>query len=42
MGSLLQVMKINPEKKQIDSFVASDFDLTGYDPHKKIEMKMAV
>jgi dihydrofolate reductase/thymidylate synthase len=36
------VMKINPEKKQIDSFVASDFDLTGYDPHKKIEMKMAV
>ncbi|KAG7579338.1 Dihydrofolate reductase-like domain superfamily [Arabidopsis thaliana x Arabidopsis arenosa] len=36
------VLKINSEKKQIDSFVAADFDLTGYDPHKKIEMKMAV
>ncbi|XP_010516792.1 PREDICTED: bifunctional dihydrofolate reductase-thymidylate synthase 1-like [Camelina sativa] len=36
------VLKINPEKKQIDSFVAADFDLVGYDPHKKIEMKMAV
>ncbi|XP_010467360.1 PREDICTED: bifunctional dihydrofolate reductase-thymidylate synthase 1-like [Camelina sativa] len=36
------VLKINPEKKQIDSFVAADFDLIGYDPHKKIEMKMAV
>ncbi|KAL1192293.1 Bifunctional dihydrofolate reductase-thymidylate synthase 1 [Cardamine amara subsp. amara] len=36
------VLKINSEKKQIDSFVAADFDLLGYDPHKKIEMKMAV
>lgn len=42
MGSLLQVLKINPEKKHIDSFVATDFDLIGYVPHKKIEMKMAV
>uniref|UniRef100_M4D9B9 Bifunctional dihydrofolate reductase-thymidylate synthase n=1 Tax=Brassica campestris TaxID=3711 RepID=M4D9B9_BRACM len=32
---------INAEKKDIDSFVADDFDLIGYEPHKKIEMKMA-
>ncbi|GAB4837885.1 hypothetical protein Ancab_039831 [Ancistrocladus abbreviatus] len=36
------VLKINPEKKNIDSFVAADFKLIGYDPHRKIEMKMAV
>nr|GMC87549.1 bifunctional dihydrofolate reductase-thymidylate synthase-like [Ipomoea batatas] len=36
------ILKINPEKKDIDSFVASDFKLIGYDPHQKIEMKMAV
>ncbi|CAO2815025.1 unnamed protein product [Amaranthus hypochondriacus] len=36
------VLKINPDKKNIDSFVASDFMLVGYDPHQKIEMKMAV
>ncbi|XP_058087236.1 bifunctional dihydrofolate reductase-thymidylate synthase-like isoform X2 [Magnolia sinica] len=36
------VLKINPEKKDIDSFVAADFTLVGYDPHQKIEMKMAI
>lgn len=36
------ILKINPEKKNIDSFVAADFELMGYDPHEKIEMKMAV
>uniref|UniRef100_A0A7N0T8U2 Bifunctional dihydrofolate reductase-thymidylate synthase n=2 Tax=Kalanchoe fedtschenkoi TaxID=63787 RepID=A0A7N0T8U2_KALFE len=36
------VLKINPEKKDIDAFVAADFTLLGYDPHQKIEMKMAV
>ncbi|KAL4198877.1 hypothetical protein AMTRI_Chr03g142250 [Amborella trichopoda] len=36
------VLKINPLKKDIDSFVGEDFQLLGYDPHKKIEMKMAV
>lgn len=36
------ILKINPEKKDIDSFVADDFTLIGYDPHQKIEMKMAV
>lgn len=35
-------LKINPEKKDIDSFVAADFKLIGYHPHQKIEMKMAV
>lgn len=38
----LQILKINSEKKDIDSFVASDFELIGYNPHQKIEMKMAV
>ncbi|KAK2966011.1 hypothetical protein RJ640_017089 [Escallonia rubra] len=36
------ILKINPQKKDIDSFVAADFELIGYDPHQKIEMKMAV
>ncbi|GAX85767.1 hypothetical protein CEUSTIGMA_g13182.t1 [Chlamydomonas eustigma] len=35
-------LRINPEKKDIDSFDASDFELIGYNPHKKIEMIMAV
>jgi dihydrofolate reductase/thymidylate synthase len=38
----MQILKINSEKKDIDSFVAADFELIGYDPHQKIEMKMAV
>nr|GMD11067.1 bifunctional dihydrofolate reductase-thymidylate synthase-like [Ipomoea batatas] len=36
------ILKINPEKQDIESFVAADFKLIGYDPHQKIEMKMAV
>ncbi|RVW22921.1 Bifunctional dihydrofolate reductase-thymidylate synthase 2 [Vitis vinifera] len=36
------ILKINPQKKNIDSFVAADFQLIGYDPHQKIEMKMVV
>uniref|UniRef100_A0ACD5W6Q4 Uncharacterized protein n=1 Tax=Avena sativa TaxID=4498 RepID=A0ACD5W6Q4_AVESA len=36
------ILKINPSKKDIDSFEASDFKLAGYDPHKKIEMEMAI
>ncbi|GAV57059.1 Thymidylat_synt domain-containing protein, partial [Cephalotus follicularis] len=36
------ILEINPEKKNIDYFVADDFKLIGYDPHQKIEMKMAV
>ncbi|KAL1534827.1 Bifunctional dihydrofolate reductase-thymidylate synthase 1 [Salvia divinorum] len=36
------ILKINPQKKEIDSFVAADFELRNYEPHQKIEMKMAV
>ncbi|XP_071730005.1 bifunctional dihydrofolate reductase-thymidylate synthase 1-like [Rutidosis leptorrhynchoides] len=36
------ILKINSEKKDIDAFVSEDFKLVGYDPHQKIEMKMAV
>ena len=42
MLAFVQILKINPSKKDIDSFVASDFKLVGYDPHQKIEMKMAI
>jgi len=35
-------LRINPDKKEIDAFVFEDFELIGYNPHKKIEMKMAV
>nr|DAD37105.1 TPA_asm: hypothetical protein HUJ06_007746 [Nelumbo nucifera] len=36
------ILKINPEKKDIGSFVVTDFKLMDYDPHQKIEMEMAV
>ncbi|XP_047316365.1 bifunctional dihydrofolate reductase-thymidylate synthase-like [Impatiens glandulifera] len=36
------ILEINRKKKGIDSFVAEDFKLIGYEPHQKIEMKMAV
>ncbi|KAF8406467.1 hypothetical protein HHK36_008554 [Tetracentron sinense] len=36
------ILKINAQKKDIDSFMAADFELIDYDPHQKIEMKMAV
>ncbi|OIT04866.1 PREDICTED: bifunctional dihydrofolate reductase-thymidylate synthase-like [Nicotiana attenuata] len=36
------ILNINPQKKDMDSFVATDFTLVGYDPHRKIEMKMAI
>jgi dihydrofolate reductase/thymidylate synthase len=35
-------LKINPNKKDIDSFVLEDFELIGYEPHKTIKMQMAV
>ncbi|KAI0524058.1 hypothetical protein KFK09_003422 [Dendrobium nobile] len=41
-SNALQILKINPEKKDIDSFTASDFSLVGYDPHSKIEMRIAL
>ncbi|KAJ4966225.1 hypothetical protein NE237_018074 [Protea cynaroides] len=36
------ILKINPQKKHIDSFVTTDLKLIGYDPHQKIKMEMAV
>ncbi|KAF7149351.1 hypothetical protein RHSIM_Rhsim03G0104000 [Rhododendron simsii] len=36
------ILKFNPQKKDIDSFVAADFELICYDPHQKIGMNMAV
>jgi dihydrofolate reductase/thymidylate synthase len=35
-------LKINPAKKDIDSFVFEDFELEGYQCHKTIKMQMAV
>jgi len=35
-------LEINPEKKEIDSFVYSDLKVEGYDPWPTIKMKMAV
>ncbi|KAL6522002.1 Bifunctional dihydrofolate reductase-thymidylate synthase 1 [Orobanche minor] len=36
------ILTINPHKTDIDSFVAADFELKNYEPHPKLEMKMAV
>jgi dihydrofolate reductase/thymidylate synthase len=36
------VLKVNPGVKDIDSFTAADFELVGYEPNKRIAMKMAV
>jgi dihydrofolate reductase/thymidylate synthase len=36
------VLRINPDKKDIDNFEASDFELLGYNPLGKIAMEMAV
>jgi dihydrofolate reductase / thymidylate synthase len=35
-------LKINPDKKNIDDFEFSDFEVVGYNPHKSIKMTMAV
>ncbi|GFP88101.1 bifunctional dihydrofolate reductase-thymidylate synthase 1 [Phtheirospermum japonicum] len=36
------ILTINTQKKDIDAFVAADFELKNYEPHPKLEMKMAV
>lgn len=38
----LPTMKINPEKKRIEDFVISDFELVGYNPHESIKAPIAV
>lgn len=35
-------LNINPDVADIDGFTFADFEIVGYNPHKKIEMKMAV
>ena len=35
-------LTINPDVTDIDGFKMADFEISGYAPHKKIEMKMAV
>jgi dihydrofolate reductase/thymidylate synthase len=35
-------LKINPEKRDIDSFEFEDFEIVGYDPHPAIKMQMIV
>ncbi len=37
-----QVLRINPDKRDIESFTFDDFTLEGYNPHRKIAMEMAV
>ena len=36
------IMKINPEKKNIDDFAFDDFALEGYDPHPPIKGDITV
>lgn len=35
-------LKIKTERKDIDAFSTDDFEVVGYQPHKKIELKMSV
>eukprot|EP00455_Lapot_gusevi_P050841 TRINITY_DN7467_c0_g1_i2.p1 TRINITY_DN7467_c0_g1~~TRINITY_DN7467_c0_g1_i2.p1 ORF type:complete len:103 (+),score=25.81 TRINITY_DN7467_c0_g1_i2:82-390(+) len=35
-------LRINPNVKDIDQFKFEDFEIVGYQCHKKIQMKMAV
>lgn len=39
---ILQTLRINPAKTDIDAFTFDDFELAGYEPAKKIAMQMAV
>jgi dihydrofolate reductase/thymidylate synthase len=36
------LLRINPDRTDIDSFTMDDFQLEGYQPHKAIKMQMAV
>ena len=38
----LPTLRVNAAVTDIDAFTASDFELDGYRPHKKIAMAMAV
>lgn len=38
----LPIMKINPEVKDIFAFKFEDFELTGYDPHPRIDYEISI
>ncbi|MGH3448461.1 MAG: thymidylate synthase, partial [Nocardioidaceae bacterium] len=38
----LPTLHLNPERRHIDEFVESDFELVGYDPHPGIKAPIAV
>ena len=38
----MQVLRIHADKPDIDAYTLADFEISGYNPHKKIAMKMAV
>ncbi|MFP4295874.1 MAG: thymidylate synthase, partial [Halothiobacillaceae bacterium] len=38
----LPTMTLNPDRREIDSFVFEDFTLSGYDPHPHIKAAVAV
>jgi thymidylate synthase len=38
----VQVLHIKTEKTDIDAYTMGDLEISGYNPHKKIAMKMAV
>lgn len=38
----VQVLHVNADKTEIDAYTMGDLDIAGYNPHKKIAMKMAV
>ena len=42
LETLVQVLRINADKADIDAYTMADFEISGYNPHKKIAMKMAV
>jgi thymidylate synthase len=39
---LFPTLRINPARTSIDEFVAEDFEVVGYAPHRAIKMAMAV
>ena len=38
----MQVLHIKTKKTDIDGYAVEDLEISGYNPHKKIAMEMAV
>lgn len=38
----VQVLHITSNREDVDDYTMADLEITGYNPHKKIAMKMAV